>query len=185
MENLSRRKVLGRTGNGMGPQRTGQAMFGLALLATACGVPMEPEHPELASGEFEGWDWILAGEVIEADQEVCIELLVSAHRGSVGGGPICHEMPSDDDGNARGGGSRSGDDEIANVRAVVGPDVAEVRLPPGHDGAGETVWVKQSPDDPGWFVFLYDPRESDRPPELQLLDEGGNQLDQLDLSTER
>lgn len=164
----------------MWPRRPGWALAGLVLLVTACGVSMEPEHPELASGEYGDWDWILAGEVIDAD-EVCIELLVSPGGGSVHGGPDCHAVPSDDGVDVRAGSSGSGDEEIANVRGVVGSDVAEVRLVEGHDD-GKTVFVKESPTDLGWFAFLYDPRESGPPTELVLLDEAGTQLGQRDLS---
>lgn len=166
----------------MWPRRPGGAILGLLLLVTACSVAMEPEHPELASGEYGGWDWILAGEVVDAESEVCIELLLSpSGGGSVHGGPDCHALPSDDGVDVRAGSSGSGDEEIADVRGVVGSDVAEVRLLEGHDDA-ETVFVKESPTGLGWFVFLYDPRESGPPAELVLLDEGGTQLGQRDLS---
>lgn len=166
----------------MWPRRTGWTIVGLLLLVTACGVAMEPEHPELTSGEFEGWDWSLAGETVDAEDEVCIELLVSPGGGSVHGGPACHAVPPGDGVDVRSGRAGSGDEEIADVRGVVGSGVAEVRLSPGYGDDAETVFIKESPTGPGWFAFLYDPQEGDPPAELILLDEDGNQLGQRDLS---
>lgn len=168
------------------------AVFILLVMSACTDVPMEPVHPELASGQHQGWDWILAGEANDALDEVCIELRVSPG-GSVHGGPDCHPVPEDDGADLRAGSSGSssadpGQEEIANVRAVVGSDVAGVHVTSrsGSTGetlfVGETVFVKEDSDSPGWFVFLYNPQQSDLPGEVILLDEDGNELERLKLT---
>lgn len=153
----------------------------MVVLTGACGVPLEAEHQERAVGEFESWDWILAGELKETEDEVCIELVASPGRGSVHGGPICHAVPAPDDGNVRAGTSASGDKELGNIRAVVGENVEDVRFPTGYDINGERVFVKESASNLGWLLYLYDPREIDRPTHLYLLDATGSELTQLDV----